>query len=42
VATCAVALNAILRVARAAPGLKTMVDIPPVSYFASPGKEAAS
>jgi 4-hydroxy-tetrahydrodipicolinate reductase len=42
VATCAVALNAVLRVAGAAPGLKTMVDIPPVSYFASPRQEVAS
>ncbi len=33
VATCAITLNAIARVLRAEPGLKTMADIPPVSCF---------
>jgi 4-hydroxy-tetrahydrodipicolinate reductase len=33
VATCAITLNAIPQLLRSAPGLKTMVDIPPVSYF---------
>ncbi len=33
VATCAITLNAIPQVLRAAPGLKTMVDIAPVSFF---------
>ena len=33
VATCAITLNAIPQVLRSAPGLKTMVDIPPVSFF---------
>lgn len=41
VATCAVAINAVFRVSGAAPGLKTMVDIPPVSYFASPRREVS-
>jgi hypothetical protein len=39
IATCAVALNAVSRIAETAPGLKTMVDIPPVSYFASSRRE---
>jgi hypothetical protein len=33
VATCAIALNAIPQVLRSTPGLKTMVDVAPVSYF---------
>ena len=33
VATCAIVLNSIPQLLRASPGLKTMVDIPPVSYF---------
>ena len=33
VATCAITLNTIPQLLRAAPGLKTMVDIPPVSFF---------
>lgn len=33
VATCAITLNAIPQVLRSTPGLKTMVDIPPVSFF---------
>jgi hypothetical protein len=33
IATCAISLNAIKQVMGAAPGLKTMIDIPPVSYF---------
>ena len=33
VATCAIALNAIPQLLRSTPGLKTMVDIPPVSFF---------
>jgi hypothetical protein len=35
IATCAVVLNAVSRIREAPHGLKTMVDIPPVSYFAS-------
>lgn len=35
IATCAITLNAIPQVLRSTPGLKTMVDIPPVSYFSS-------
>ena len=33
VATCAITLNTIPQILRATPGLKTMVDIPPVSFF---------
>ncbi len=33
VATCAITLNAIGQVLLAEPGLKTMVDLPPISYF---------
>jgi len=33
VATCAITLNAIPQILRATPGLKTMVDIAPVSFF---------
>lgn len=33
IATCAIALNAIPQVLRSAPGLKTMLDVPPVSFF---------
>lgn len=33
IATCAITLNAIPQVLRSSPGLKTMVDIPPVSFF---------
>ncbi len=33
VATCAIILNSIPQVLRSSPGLKTMLDIPPVSYF---------
>lgn len=33
VATCAITLNAIPQLLRSAPGLVTMVDIPPVSFF---------
>jgi 4-hydroxy-tetrahydrodipicolinate reductase len=33
VATCAITLNAIAQVLRAQPGLQTMADIPPVSFF---------
>ncbi len=33
VATCAITLNAIPQVLRSTPGLKTMVDIAPVSFF---------
>lgn len=33
VATCAITLNAIPQVLRSKPGLMTMVDIPPVSFF---------
>ena len=33
VATCAITINAIKQIINAAPGLKTMADIPPVSYF---------
>lgn len=33
VATCAITLNAIPQVLRSGPGLKTMVDIPPVAFF---------
>lgn len=33
IATCAIALNAIPQILRSSPGLKTMVDIPPVSFF---------
>ncbi|MEO1260708.1 MAG: dihydrodipicolinate reductase [Bacteroidota bacterium] len=33
VATCAITLNTIPQILRAAPGLKTMMDIPPVSFF---------
>jgi 4-hydroxy-tetrahydrodipicolinate reductase len=33
VATCAITLNAIPQILRSTPGLKTMVDVPPVSYF---------
>ena len=33
VATCAITLNAIPQVLRSTAGLKTMVDIPPVSFF---------
>ncbi len=33
VATCAITLNAIPQVLRTMPGLKTMMDIPPVSFF---------
>ncbi|MDF1811903.1 MAG: hypothetical protein P1V20_06805 [Verrucomicrobiales bacterium] len=35
VATCAIILNAIPQVLHSSPGLKTMVDIPPVSWFES-------
>jgi len=41
VATCALALNAVLRVASTPPGLRTMTDIPPVSYFAAKRQEAS-
>jgi 4-hydroxy-tetrahydrodipicolinate reductase len=34
VATCAITLNAIPQILRSTPGLKTMVDIAPVSFFA--------
>lgn len=33
VATCAITLNAVAQVLRAEPGLRTMVDLPPVAYF---------
>ena len=33
VATCAITLNAVGQVLRGEPGLRTMVDLPPVSYF---------
>ncbi len=33
VATCAITLNAVEQVLRAQPGLRTMADIPPVSFF---------
>ncbi|MBI1226143.1 MAG: dihydrodipicolinate reductase [Bacteroidetes bacterium] len=33
VATCAITLNTIPQLLRSTPGLKTMVDIPPVSFF---------
>jgi 4-hydroxy-tetrahydrodipicolinate reductase len=33
VATCAITLNSIPQVLRSSPGLKTMVDIAPVSFF---------
>ena len=33
IATCAITVNAVKRVAEALPGLKTMADIPPVSFF---------
>ncbi len=33
VATCAITLNAIPQVLRSAAGLKTMVDVPPISFF---------
>ena len=33
IATCAITINAIPRVLEASPGLKTMVDISPVSFF---------
>ena len=33
IATCAITLNAIPQLLRSTPGLKTMVDIPPVSFF---------
>jgi len=35
VATCAIALNALKQVLRAQPGLRTMADIPLVSYFSA-------
>jgi 4-hydroxy-tetrahydrodipicolinate reductase len=35
VATCAVTLNAIKSIIQSAPGLRTMADIPPVSFFDS-------
>ena len=35
IATCAITLNAIPQVLRSAPGLKTMVDIAPVSFFSN-------
>ncbi len=35
VATCAITLNAIRSIVRAAPGLRTMVDLPPVGYTAA-------
>jgi len=34
IATCAITVNAIRSVAHAAPGLRTMIDIPAVSFFA--------
>jgi 4-hydroxy-tetrahydrodipicolinate reductase len=37
VATCAITLNAIGRVLHAEPGLRTMVDLPPISYFLRQG-----
>jgi 4-hydroxy-tetrahydrodipicolinate reductase len=33
IATCAIVLNAIPQIIRSTPGLKTMVDVPPVSWF---------
>jgi hypothetical protein len=35
IATCAITLNAVQRVLKAEPGLKTMVEIPPVTFFAA-------
>ena len=37
VATCAITLNAVAQVLRAEPGLRTMVDLPPVAYFFQEG-----
>ena len=37
VATCAITLNAVGQVLRAEPGLRTMVDLAPVSYFLQEG-----
>ena len=37
VATCAITLNAVAQVPRAEPGLRTMVDLPPVAYFFQEG-----
>ncbi|MBA7568482.1 2,4-diaminopentanoate dehydrogenase [subsurface metagenome] len=37
VATCAITLNAVGQVLRAEPGLRTMVDLPPVAYFLQEG-----
>ncbi len=33
IATCAITVNGVKQIAEALPGLKTMVDIPPVSFF---------
>ncbi len=33
IATCAIALNAVRSILQAAPGLKTMADIPPIAFF---------
>ncbi len=35
VATCAITLNAVRSIVRAAPGLRTMVDLPPVGFTAA-------
>ena len=32
-ATCAITLNTIPSIQKAAPGLKTMADIPPIAFF---------
>ncbi len=38
VATCAIAVNALPRVLEAAPGLRTMTDIPVASWFSTPSR----
>ncbi len=41
-ATCAITLNAIGQIRTAAPGLRTMADLPPVSFFADLDAQAAA
>jgi len=33
IATCAIIINAVKQIVRTTPGLKTMIDIPVVSFF---------
>jgi 4-hydroxy-tetrahydrodipicolinate reductase len=42
IATCAITLNAVGQIRTAAPGLRTMADLPPVSFFADLDAQAAA